>query len=72
MNPEETEIELLGAIEEVAPDDNVPYDENDDGIDIETEVQNDAESKNIKKKNIFKKFKIRRKSWKEIGRKSTK
>ena len=46
MNPseEKTENDLLGAIEEVAPLENVPYDEDDDGIEIETENLNDAES----------------------------
>ena len=46
MNPseEKTENDLLGAIEEVAPKENVPYDEDDDGIEIETENLNDAES----------------------------
>ncbi len=45
MNTEDRENDLLGAIEEVAPgEDNMVYDEDDDGIEIESDIQNYAES----------------------------
>lgn len=41
---EEVENELLVAIEEVAPVENMVYDDEDDGIELESEEQDDAES----------------------------
>jgi len=63
MNPsEEKENELLGAIEEVAPQENIPYDEEDDGIELESDNQNDAESNFFPHKLKFSK-RISRKSF---------